>query len=172
MTITKRSTVLANLNSTPVRYGNEGLAGFKKRAFVGNVALAATDLAAVGDVVLMAKVPSNAIITALTWASDDLDSGTVLVVDVGFYKEDGTEYTTGSGDTILDGVATLQTATVETSIRFTTMGIETITQKAYELAGGTTDEGDYIYIGVLSTATAATQVAGDLIMLVEYCTSD
>jgi hypothetical protein len=81
---TKNSTLVSNFEASPkVMNAAHQLHGVKRIA-QGSIALAIADVGA-SDIVMLAPIPSNASITSIKLASDDLDSGTTLTANVGLY---------------------------------------------------------------------------------------
>ncbi len=96
------NTSSANVfESAPVhRYGG------RKRVVSGNFELATTDVDA-NDIIVLARLPSNAVIHTLFIMCDTLDTGAGIVVDVGIYEPDGTVVDI---DAYVDGTTDFRTA--------------------------------------------------------------
>lgn len=85
-----------------------------------------------GDTLLLTALPVDATITNIVIGSDDLAS-TSVTLNLGFYKTD-TNITIIDEDalgTVIDNDG----VTAMTEVRFETKGIETISQRVWELAG-------------------------------------
>jgi len=85
---TKNSTLVSNFEASPKTMNAAHQLHGVKRIAQGTVALAIADVGA-SDIVMLAPIPSNASITSIKLASDDLDSGTTLTADVGLYTTGG-----------------------------------------------------------------------------------
>lgn len=132
-------------------------------------AYAATGAIADNDVVLMCKVPVDANITSVVFASDDL--GTTGDLNVGLYPVNGTAISADTDAVDEDCIGTAidvnAAAVAPTEIRYETKGIETINSKAWEIAG-LSARPDYDEFYVALTASEATTAAGDVTIKVEY----
>lgn len=121
------------------------------------------------DVHLMMKIPVNANITELFFSSDDL--GTTGTFNVGFYKADGSTISADTDAVDEDALATAidvnAAAVAKTDIRYEVKGIETIGQKAWELAG-LSSKPDYEEFYIALTNAAATTAGGTVTLLVNY----
>ena len=87
-----------------------------------------------GDIAHVLKLPIDAVIPSIKFASDDL--GTAGTVDIGFYKknDDGT-YSAVDADAIANNIDVSSAAVSLTEYRYSAKGIETANQTAWELAG-------------------------------------
>jgi hypothetical protein len=152
------SDFMTNLNagtSNPM-----GVAGIQKKIMAHYAAAGAITL---NDVVAMFPISVDAVITSVRFASDDL--GTTGLLHVGFHKVDGT--TAVNNDAIGTSIDVKADAVAITEIRYETLDINTIGQKAWELAG-LSARPDYDEFLVTVTAAEATTAAGDFILIVEY----
>lgn len=88
---------------------NAAAYGGKMRVLSGNFEVATTDFDAVGDLIVIARLPASAIIHTLKLGSDDLDSGTALLINIGTYKTNGTavdaDCYAAANDILSDGAA-------------------------------------------------------------------
>jgi len=163
---TKNSDLVANFEATPqVANPAHELHGVKRVA-QGTIALAAGDIG-VDDVVMLAPVPSNASITSIKIANDDLDSATTITADVGLYTTSGAVaavavYSAGSTNM----QSPTEFADVEAEYAFATRAIDTCGQQVWEDAGATSDPGGFYYVAV--TFPTAGDQAGDLSFIIEY----
>jgi hypothetical protein len=163
---TKNSDLVANFEATPqVANPAHELHGVKRVA-QGTIALAAGDIGA-ADIVMLAPVPSNASITSIKIANDDLDSATTITSDVGLYTTAGAA---ADVDVYADGSTNMQSATafadVEAEYAFVTRDINKCGQQVWEDAGATSDPGGFYYVAV--TFPTAGDQAGDLSFIIEY----
>lgn len=121
------------------------------------------------DVHLMMRIPVGANITELFFASDDL--GTTGAFNVGFYKADGSDISTDADAVDEDALATaidVATAAVaKTDIRYEVKGIETVGQKAWEIAG-LSSKPDYEFFYIALTNSAATTAGGTVTLVANF----
>lgn len=119
-----------------------------------------------GDVLLLERLPAAAVIRSLELASDSLDSGSALVVEVGVHKLDETA---GDADVFASTVSDFQTSTDFTEYRFEADDIADINKKLWELAGDTDlDHDSEYYISVTITTKPGTPVDGTLSWRISY----
>jgi hypothetical protein len=109
------------------------------------------------------QFPSNASITSIKLASDDLDSGTTLTANVGLYTTGGV---VADVDAYASVVTDFRAATAFTEFAFEARDINKCGQKVWEDAGATADPKDYYYVAV--TFAAAGDTAGDFSFQIEY----
>lgn len=159
---TKNSTLVSNFEATPqVMNAAHQLHGVKRIA-QGTVALATGDVGA-DDIVMLAPVPSNASITSIKLASDDLDSGTTLTANVGLYTTAGVVVDV---DAYASVVTEFRAVTPFTEFAFEARNIDKCGQQVWQDAGATADPKGYYYVAV--TFAAAGNTAGDLSFQIEY----
>lgn len=159
---TKNSTLIANREAEPtVANPTQELHG-RKRIAQGTIALATTDIEA-ADVIMLAAVPSNASITSIKIASDDLDSGTTLSCDVGLYTTAGVAE---DDDCYASDVTDWRAATALTEYAFEARNINLCGQQVWEDAGLSADDGKAHYVAI--TVDAAGNTAGDIAFQIEY----
>ena len=159
---TKNSTLVSNFEASPkVMNAAHQLHGVKRIA-QGSIALAIADVGA-SDIVMLAPIPSNASITSIKLASDDLDSGTTLTANVGLYTTGGV---VADVDAYASVVTDFRAATAFTEFAFEARDINKCGQKVWEDAGASADPKDYYYVAV--TFAAAGDQAGDLSFQIEY----
>jgi len=142
------------------------------------IEVAVTSEDEVGDLILLAPVPSNAVLLDVLIMNDALDAVADLAVNIGLYYSGigGNQYQNGlTSGTVVDAdcfaaaSAELQSAnTVWTSVRCATDDIADIKKEAWEVAGLTVDPGGMLYVGVAVTTAAATDAAGTLVARVDY----
>lgn len=123
---------------------------------------------AVGDIILIARVPVEAALISVKIASDDL--GTTGDFDIGFYR--GT-HTDGTAGVVLDANALATAIDMNlasltfTDYRYDTLGIETVQQPVWDLAT-LSARPSYDFIDIALTATEATTSIGTISCIVEY----
>jgi len=155
---TKNSDLVANFEASP-QVANEpsNLHGVVRVA-AGNIALAAGDTDAVGDIVMLAPIPSNATVTSVQIGSDAL--GGSCAFDVGIYTTGGTVKDADAfASAVADGTAIAE-------VRYEAANLNTTGQKMYELAGDSSDAGGFYYVAATMTATGGT--AGDMAFIINY----
>lgn len=159
------SGVVAEYVTTPATFPDVTVAGGRVRK--ASATYAAPGAIALNDTVRMVRVPVSATISSVKFASDDL--GTVGTLDIGLYE-------VGNDGAAVDATAFAATIDVNsaavalTEYRFSALGIETVNQKAWELAG-LSAEPAYGFFDIVLTASAATDAAGDVSIIVEYTDS-
>jgi hypothetical protein len=155
----------------------------RSQTIVRHAAVATTSIDEINDVVLFARVPMHAKIRGIWVKCDDLDSHSTptLAVDVGlFYAGDsvGQSVTLSKvigdvidADAFASAITTLQAAVLtwtEITNESGVTGIEDYDKEVWELGALTSDPGGHAIIGFKVTAAAATAVAGDVLIKVEY----
>jgi hypothetical protein len=174
---TKYSVNLTNLTATPITILD------RKRGVVNSVVdtveVATTNIDDVGDIILMAAVPSNARLTSVVIYNDDLDAHATptLAANIGLYYGgnnvvSGVTKTVGSvisATCIGTAITTLQAAnTLGVEHRFEADDIANIGKEAWEVAGLTEDCGGIVFVGLTISAAAATGAAGTISIRVKY----
>lgn len=160
---TFKGTHITDFDSTPFDSVNARLHGGVVKAAVDTFELADT---ANGDFALVFKLPIDAILHSIKFASDDL--GAAGTVDIGFYrkKADGT-YVAVDADAIANNIDVNTAAVSLTEYRYSVKGIETATQPLYTLAGlSARPEYAELYIGL--TTDTGTTAAGTVTMYAQY----
>lgn len=139
--------------------------------------VATTSIDEIGDIVLFTELPWNAFVHRITIFNDDLDSnGTpLLAVDVGLYKmTKGGTVTVLDADAYASAITTLQASNltgVNIAYESTVKDIDAtdLDKRVIEDAGLTAEPADgFAILGMTVTAVAATAVAGDVMIIVEY----
>ena len=154
---TKNSTLVENFEATPqVANAAHNLHGVVRVA-QGTIALAAGD-STDNDIVMLAPIPSNASVSKLQIASDNL--GGTCTFNVGIYTDAGA---VKDEDFFATSVAD---AAGMADVRFEAADINTAGQQMYEMAGDATDPGGFYYIAATFDATGGT--AGDMSFIIEY----
>lgn len=177
---TKRSENVTNIETSPITVLDKKVG--QLNVAIDQVAIVSADIDTAGDIILLAPVPSNAVIIDIELVCDDIDASGVptLSHDVGLYysgiggsqTEDGNvSGTVIDADAFASAVTTLQAkVTTWTSVRFesATANIINLDKEAWELGGLTADPGGLLYIGMTMISGAGTPAAGDIGMKVSY----
>ena len=160
---TYKGTHITNFDATPFNSTNSRLHGGVSKTVRDTFELADT---ANADDAIVLKVPVDAIIDSVIFACDDL--GTAGTVDIGFHKKnaDGT-YTAVDADAFANNIDVNTGAVAATEYRFSTKGLETANQKAYELAGLTARPA-YGELFISLTTDTGTTAAGTVYLKAEY----
>ena len=154
---TKNSDLVANFEASPQVFNNSALLSGEIRVAQGTIELAAGD-STDNDIVMFGPIPSHATITHLFVASDGL--GGSCTFNVGLYLPDGTVKDEDVFATTVSDAAGM------TDLRFEAADINTAGQRVFELAGDSTDPGDYYYVAATFNATGGT--AGTMSFLIHY----
>lgn len=123
------------------------------------------------DVILMCEIPVNAKITSIRMWSDDL--GTTGDLNLGFYpgRNSGVTISSASDAVDEDAIGTAidvnAAATANVEVRFETDDFVTLDDKAWEIAG-LSSQPDYSHFYLAFTASEATTAGGDLALIVRY----
>lgn len=155
---------------TDVVAGNQverGSQGFEK---VVPVQYTATGAIANNDIVALCYIPVEAKITSVKMWSDDL--GTTGALNLGFYpgNADVTTLTDASAvdeDALATAIDVNTAATANVEVRFEVKDINTIDDRAWEIAGLSARPA-YDHFLLAFTASAATTDAGDISVVVRY----
>ena len=160
---TANSTLVSNFETKGSLSDAQALHG-RVRVAQGSIALAAADVG-VNDIIHLAPIPSNAVITSIQCASDDLDSGAALRMGVGVYASDGT---VKDVDAFASAVTLGSAATAFTEYAFEARNIAETGQKLYQDAADAADPGGYYYVSLtVSTGPTGAQ-AGDVAFIIQY----
>jgi len=154
---TKNSTLVANFEATPTVPNEPGNLHGVVRVAQGTVALAAGD-STDNDIVMLAPIPTNATISQLFVASDNL--GGSCTFNVGIYNSEGDVKDEDFFATSVEDGAGMA------DVRFEEANINTAGQKVYEMAGDSSDPGGYYYVAATFNATGGT--AGDMSFNISY----
>jgi len=157
---TKNSTLVSNFEATPPVMNDVALLHGVMRVAQGTIALAAGD-SDDNDIVMLAPIPSNAVIPHIFVGSDTL--GGSCTFNVGIYTDAGV---VKDEDVFASAVAD---AGAMADVRFEAANINTAAQKMFELAGDSTDPGGYYYVA--ATMQAAGGTAGDMSFTIHYTVS-
>ena len=183
MAITKGVNATAIDTDDPFNFLSAGNLAGNVRVAMDSKACVTGDLNADGDAVILAQLPSNARITSIMLANDDLDSGTDSAVNIGVYNgnqafndTDGSA-TLYAADAVIDEDAYAGSATdLRATNSGTEVGFRTAARKnaplraIWEDAGLTSDPGVPLRIALTQTATVSGAQAGDVVMIVHYVT--
>lgn len=163
---TVKAANITNLDATPkVAVSAKLNRGFPK-TIVDTIETPA--VLAIGDIVILARVPVDATLLSVRVANDDL--GTAGDLDLGFYTATTSG---GAAGTVLDANALSSAidmntaAVVMTDYRFDVLDINTIQQPVWDLAT-LSARPDYDYIDICLTATEATTAIGTISCIIEY----
>lgn len=134
-----------------------------------NALLELASTSADNDVHLMLRIPVDANITELYFASDDL--GSTGDFNVGFYPVNGTVITavtdTIDEDALASAIDVNTAAVAKIDIRYEVQNIDSLGERAWELAG-LSSKPDYAYFYIALTNTAATTAAGTVTLSCNY----
>ena len=166
MTVNKSILVTAadNLDTQ----GDQG--NYSKLKYVAS-RVALSGAASDNDIILFFECPVNAKISSIKLSSDDL--GTTGDINIGFYPGpgSGTTIATASDAVDEDAIGTAvdvnAAALSKSEIRFETKDINTIDDKAWELAG-LSSAPDYGTFYIAATFSEASTAAGDVVLEMEY----
>jgi hypothetical protein len=166
---TTYSDTVTNLVANPPVPNSVSVQGGRVRTVKSTIALGTGDIDD-DDIIVMARVPSNAVIQSIRLFNDDLDAHTTptLVADVGLYKPDGT---VADRDCYASLITTLQSAnTAGVELMFEARNINEVANKVWQDGDAvlTTDPGGLLDIAITIETVAATAAAGDVTMIVEY----
>ena len=154
---TKNSDLVANFEAAPQVANDAGLLHGVVRVAQGTIALAAGD-SDNDDVVMLAPIPSNAVVSQLFVGSDTLGGSCTL--NIGIYTSAGV---VKDEDVFASAVAD---AAAMADVRFEAADINTAGQKMYTLAGDSSDPGGYYYVAATMAADGGT--AGDMSFNIHY----
>lgn len=142
-------------------------ASFKGRPTLISDTIEVADGAAADSAILAIEIPVDAVIHSVKVATDDLGTGTTM--SVGLYKQDGVAptFTAVSGTAFATAIDVATAAVALTEIRFSAKNIDTVNQKAWELAGLSAKPAyPTLFLGV--AFPAETTAAGTVTATVHY----
>jgi hypothetical protein len=134
--------------------------GGRERIHLGNIANFTTQLAT-GDVIILARIPSDAVILEFSVGHDDLDGGgaPTLAMDVGLCDKDGNNLPTSSNSRqCFTDAYTASGAVALTDRRFpgvTAANVLNMPQPAWQLAGMTSNVNTPVVFCCLRASAAA-----------------
>ena len=154
---TKNSDLVANFEATPPVLNNSALLHGVQRVAQGTVVVAAGD-SDDNDIVMFAPIPSNATVSHIFTAADNL--GGSCTYNVGIYQSNGTVVDEDYfADAVNDGTAFAD-------VRFEAANINTAGKSMWEMAGASADPGGYYYIAATMAAAGGTE--GDMSFIINY----
>ena len=177
---TKKSTNLATIQGGTTAKVAGGVCKADLRVSSDTVEVATTNIDDAGDIILFGVVvPTSAIIRSCIIRADDLDSGTNLAYDVGYYaahkfvsKTSGTK-TVRAQDAVLDADALASAVThgqaaekTGVDVAFEAKDIANCNKKVWEDLGYDEDPGGDVCIGL--TVTTAGAGSGTISIEVRY----
>ncbi len=157
-----KGTNITNLDSTPAVVNNVAFMGGRDRVQVGTKELTNGD--SIGSTVIMARVPSNAVITSIKIFCDAITSG---AADIGLYR------TTQDGGAVVDADAYASAQSIASAsvvgieCAFEARDIANIRQLVWADAGLSADVPGRFY-DIVATLTAAAAASGTLSWIVKY----
>lgn len=163
MVTTSKSINVTAFEATPMTVVSSRVYGGFEKCILDTVEVPDTGNA---DIIIMSPLPVDAPITSLVMGFDDL--GSAGTVDIGFYKKnnDGT-YTVVSANAIANDIDVHTAATAMTEYRYSVLGIETIQQPTWQLAGLSARPAyELLYIGL--TTDTGTTVIGTASLKAKY----
>lgn len=175
---TEKSENVTNVEASPITVLDRKKGRLK--VHVDQIAVSSGGVGDVGDILLLAPIPSNAVILRLGVMNDDLDSNgsPALEGDWGLYYSGigGTQKLNGNtSGTVIDANCfedadtALQAAVTDwDNKRCVTDNITDVDLEAWAAGGLSADPGGLFYIGFTVGTAAATDAAGDVVVLVEY----
>lgn len=141
--------------------------GGRMRVVTDNFEVATGDLTA-ADIIVLARLPANAVIHRLFICNDDLDAGTALLSDVGIYETDGTAVDIDAfadGDDFLSDAA----APPGEDMRYLAASDPTdMGQRIWESGGESADPSAMRDIAITIDTAATTAQAGTIGYRIEY----
>tara|TARA_R100001594_G_scaffold1645_1_gene7033 strand:+ start:10488 stop:10967 length:480 start_codon:yes stop_codon:yes gene_type:complete len=154
---TKNSDLVANFEATPQVQNSAGLLHGVVRVAQGTIELAAGD-SDDNDIVMLAPIPSNAIISQIWIGSDTL--GGSCTFNVGIYTSAGA---VKDEDYYASAVAD---AAAMADVRFEAADLNTAQKALWESAGDSSDSGGFYYVA--ATMAAAGGTAGTMSFNIQY----
>ena len=154
---TKNSDLVANFEAAPQVANDAGLLHGVVRVAQGTIALAAGD-SDNDDVVMLAPIPSNAVVPQIFVGSDTF--GGSCTFNVGIYQTDGTVVDEDYFATAVADAAALA------DVRHEAANINTAGKMMWEMAGASSDPGGFYYIAATMAAAGGTE--GDMSFCIHY----
>jgi len=154
---TKNSDLVANFEATPQVLNNSALLHGVLRVAQGTIVVAAGD-SDDNDIVMLAPIPSNAVVPQI-WVGSDTFGGS-CTFNVGIYQTSGTVV---DEDYFATAVAD---AGAMADVRFEAANINTAGKTMWEMAGASADPGGYYYIACTMAAAGGTE--GDMSFNIQY----
>ena len=154
---TKNSDLVAKFEATPQVLNNPALLHGVQRVAQGTIELAAGD-SNDNDIVMLAPIPSNAVISAIQIGTDTF--GGSCTFNVGIYTSAGV---VKDEDCFASAVAD---AAAMADVRFEAADINTAGKAIWEIAGDSSDPGGHYYIAATMAAAGGTE--GDMSFCIHY----
>ena len=154
---TKNSDLVANFEATPPVLTDSALLHGVVRVAQGTIVVAAGD-SDDDDIVMLAPIPSNAIVPQI-WVGSDTFGGS-CTFNVGIYQSNGTVV---DEDYFASSVAD---AAAMADVRHEAADINTAGKTMWEMAGASADPGGYYYIAATMAAAGGTE--GDMSFNIHY----
>ena len=153
----KNSDLVANFEATPQVLNNSALLHGVVRVAQGTIVVAAGD-SDDDDIVMLAPIPSNAVVPQIFVGSDTF--GGSCTFNVGIFNTDGTVV---DEDYFATAVAD---AAAMADVRHEAADINTAGKMMWEMAGASADPGGFYYIGARMAAAGGTE--GDMSFIINY----
>ena len=154
---TKNSDLVSNFEATPQVKNSAGLLHGSVRVAQGTIVVAAGD-SDDNDIVMLAPIPSNAVVPQIFVGSDTF--GGSCTYNVGIYQTDGTVVDEDYFATTVADAAALA------DLRHEAADINTAGKMMWEMAGASSDPGGYYYIAATMAAAGGTE--GDMSFIINY----
>ena len=154
---TKNSDLVANFEATPQVANSAGLLHGVVRVAQGTIVVAAGD-SDDDDIVMLAPIPSNAVVPQIFVGSDTF--GGSCTFNVGIYQTDGTVVDEDYFATTVADAAALA------DLRHEAADINTAGKMMWEMAGASSDPGGFYYIAATMAAAGGTE--GDMSFVINY----
>ena len=154
---TKNSDLVANYEATPQVKSSAGLLHGSVRVAQGTIVVAAGD-SDDNDIVMLAPIPSNAVVPNIFVGSDTF--GGSCTFNVGIYQTDGTVVDEDYFATTVADAAALA------DVRHEAADINTAGKMMWEMAGASSDPGGFYYIAATMAAAGGTE--GDMSFVINY----
>jgi hypothetical protein len=154
---TKNSDLVANFEATPQVANSANLLHGVVRVAQGTIVVAAGD-SDDDDIVMLAPIPSNAVVPNIFVGSDTF--GGSCTFNVGIYQTDGTVVDEDYFATAVADAAALA------DVRHEAADINTAGKMMWEMAGASSDPGGFYYIAATMAAAGGTE--GDMSFIINY----
>ena len=154
---TKNSDLVANFEATPQVKNSAGVLHGSVRVAQGTIVVAAGD-SDDNDIVMLAPIPSNAVVPNIFVGSDTF--GGSCTFNVGIYQTDGTVVDEDYFATTVADAAALA------DVRHEAADINTAGKMMWEMAGASSDPGGFYYIAATMAAAGGTE--GDMSFVINY----
>ena len=132
-----------------------GRYGGRQRVITGNYEVATTDIDTSGDLIVLARLPAQAVVQAILMCNDALDVGTALDFDLGIFDENQAVL---DQDYFAAAITQLSSAVAApgTDLRYSAAtDADTVGDQLWEMAGVATDPGGVMYDIVITIVDGA-----------------